>query len=78
MKVFVDTSAIVGYMVPELEVVWIDETLHDTIVQAWVNSNSSKISLVDYASFAVMRQEEIRQAFAFDKHFRQQGFNVLN
>ncbi|NOX63663.1 MAG: type II toxin-antitoxin system VapC family toxin [Chloroflexi bacterium] len=34
-------------------------------------------SFVDAVSFAVMRQRETRQAFAFDKHFLIAGFELL-
>jgi len=35
------------------------------------------LSLVDAASFTVMRDEAIEAAFAFDRHFREQGFALL-
>ena len=38
---------------------------------------SSKLSLVDCSSFHVMSSRMMRTAFAFDPHFREQGFDVL-
>jgi predicted nucleic acid-binding protein len=35
------------------------------------------LSLVDCASFEVMRLHGIRKAFAFDKHFREQGYELI-
>ena len=64
-------------MLPEFELLWIDESIHQSAVEAWDDSASSKVSLVDYSSFVIMRHQRISHAFVFDKHFRQQGFNVL-
>ncbi|OQA46606.1 MAG: Ribonuclease VapC20 [Chloroflexi bacterium ADurb.Bin325] len=37
-----------------------------------------ELSLADAASFAVMRQREITDAFTFDRHFQMAGFTPLN
>ena len=36
-----------------------------------------KFSLIDAVSFEVMRREKIGTAFAFDRHFRTAGFELL-
>jgi predicted nucleic acid-binding protein len=36
-----------------------------------------QLSLVDCASFAVLRAEGQREAFAFDRHFQEEGFRLL-
>jgi|GEM_PF-2518604 len=35
------------------------------------------LRLVDCSSFQVMRQLGIQRAFAIDRHFREQGFDLL-
>jgi predicted nucleic acid-binding protein len=35
-----------------------------------------QLSLVDCASFEVMRRGELQRAFAFDKHFRERRFTL--
>lgn len=35
------------------------------------------MSLVDAASFVVMRARSIERAFAFDSHFADEGFSVV-
>ena len=42
-----------------------------------LSANRRGFSLVDAASFTVMRDEAIDTAFAFDRHFREQGFKLL-
>lgn len=42
-----------------------------------LSANRRSFSLVDAASFTVMRDEAIETAFAFDRHFREQGFKLL-
>lgn len=61
---------------PEIETIWVDETLHSAGVAALLSSPSA-ISLVDHVSFAVMRERGIRTAFAFDVDFAKAGFTVV-
>jgi predicted nucleic acid-binding protein len=63
-------------ILPLLEVVWIDEAMHRAGESAFL-SGRSKLSLVDYISFEVMRRRAIRSAFAFDRDFRRQGFRTI-
>jgi predicted nucleic acid-binding protein len=42
-----------------------------------VTTRSRRLSLVDAASFTVMRDEAITAAFAYDRHFREHGFTVV-
>lgn len=62
-------------IVPALTILWIDKAVHQAGVLAMLAAGSRTLSLVDCASFHVMRQNGITAAFAFDKHFEEQGFN---
>ena len=64
-------------IVSGLEVVWIDETCHRDAWKFWKLHQRRGLSLVDCASFMVMRQQHIRRAFAFDQHFSEAGFSLL-
>ncbi len=64
-------------VVPLLGVEWIDADTHGAVVGAWLAASRRTLSLVDCASFEVMRRRGIRKAFSFDDHFRQQGFTCL-
>jgi predicted nucleic acid-binding protein len=61
-----------------VETIWVDEVLHSLAFEIWFSLGRRKLSLVDCASFVVMRHHEMEQAFTFDKHFTEHGFEVLN
>ena len=54
----------------------VDRSLHDEAV-AWLRGNPRRgPSLVDSVSFLVMRRERVKEAFAFDEDFVQEGFRL--
>ena len=59
---------------PPVSVEWISRAQHEAAVLAVLTAGRRKLSLVDCVSFAVMREAGIRNAFAFDSHFVEQGF----
>lgn len=48
--------------------------LHQQALAALLSAGRREVSLVDWVSFLWMREQNIRQAFAFDQHFLEQGF----
>jgi uncharacterized protein len=66
-----------GDILPALDVHWISEADHRQAANVLLATDRRKLSLVDCSSFHVMRSRMIRTAFAFDPHFREQGFDVL-
>jgi len=66
-----------SHISPVLEVHWIDELIHKQAMSALLAANRRDLSLVDCTSFEIMRQFGIGQAFTFDPHFREQGFNLI-
>ena len=64
-------------MVPLLGVQWVDEPLHQAGIAAVLAAGRRQLSLVDCVSFEVMRRLRLAQAFAFDRHFEDQGFTCL-
>ena len=64
-------------MRPLLEIVWIDEKLHELSFRRMELRAKRGLSLAECSSFVVMEQQGIEWAFAFDKHFRQEGFRLL-
>ena len=64
-------------ILPLIVVHWVDERLHHAAVSAMLSSLNRRISLVDWTSFVLMRDEGIDSAFAFDADFVEQGFRTL-
>lgn len=63
-----------GDLAPLLEVVWVDESLHEEALDLLLGRKERGLSLVDAASFVVMRRLRLERAFAFDRHFEDEGF----
>ncbi|MDI6906370.1 MAG: PIN domain-containing protein [Thermoanaerobacterales bacterium] len=64
-------------ILPLVRVIWVDEEAHRLGATALLTANRRRLSLVDCVSFALMRRAGINEAFAFDVHFREQGFRYL-
>jgi len=62
---------------PLIDVVWIDETLHNAGLDMLLDRRRRLLSLVDAVSFIVMRQRSVAEAFAVDPHFEQEGFLLV-
>lgn len=60
-----------------VEVRWVDESVHRAAVAAVLTAGKRDLSLVDCAAFVVMRERGVRDAFAFDADFEDQGFTCL-
>jgi predicted nucleic acid-binding protein len=63
-------------VVPLLSVRFVDRELHRQATTALLAAARRKVSLVDWTSFAVMREEHLTDVFAFDGHFAEQGFTL--
>ncbi len=59
---------------PLLQVDWVDAVTHRAGIHAMLTANRRGLSLVDCVSFEAMRRLGIATAFAFDRHFAEQGF----
>ncbi len=64
-------------IVPLLEIEWVDHSLHSNAASALLTANRRNLSLVDCASFESMRRLGLTNAFAFDRHFAEQGFSLI-
>ena len=60
-----------------VEIDWIDKEYHIQALDAVISTNRRNLSLVDTSAFATMRRLGINQVFTFDRHFAEQGFEVL-
>jgi predicted nucleic acid-binding protein len=62
---------------PALTIDWISEEAHARGLEATLFAARRGLSVVDCVSFRSMRQHHAGAAFAFDAHFREQGFTVI-
>ena len=69
--------AIEEILTPVLRVQWITQAHHATAVEMLLTAQRKKLSVVDCASFLIMREQGISEAFTFDKHFSEQGFSMV-
>ncbi len=56
---------------------WMDTEKHASAIEAVLLANRRNLSLVDCSSFQTMKRLGIDTVFTFDKHFREQGFNII-
>lgn len=64
-------------ILPLIIIDWIDETEHKAGINALLVASKKKLSMVDCVSFETMRRLDIRFAFTFDMHFKEQGFQCI-
>jgi predicted nucleic acid-binding protein len=59
---------------PDIETVWINESLHRAAVDLLIKRPDKTYSLCDAISFILMHQRGIIEALSTDRHFEQEGF----
>jgi len=62
---------------PLLTIEWVNEPIHHVGVVGMLASGRRRVSLVDCISFDIMRRLGIKTVFAFDRHFKEQGFECI-
>jgi predicted nucleic acid-binding protein len=70
------TRALFESLLPTMHVLFVDEQLHGQAESAYLAAPAGP-SLVDCMSFQVMRTRGVREAFAFDGHFAEQGLETV-
>jgi len=63
-------------ILPLLRIDWIDQESHNVGFKVLLYHGKSRLSLVDCTSFEQMRRLGIRTAFTYDRHFKEQGFEI--
>lgn len=62
---------------PLLNLVWVDEKIHESALNVVKTINHRNLSFVDCTSFEIMRRMGIENVFSFDSHFTDQGFSIV-
>jgi predicted nucleic acid-binding protein len=65
-------------ILPIIEIIWADETIHRQGMSAILVANRRDLSLVDCTGFEIMRQNGLDTVFTFDPHFGEQGFKAIS
>ena len=60
-----------------VRVIWIDPELFHQSIKTFTNAGDRRWSFTDCTSFELMNRLKIEQAFSFDHHFDQAGFQSL-
>lgn len=60
-----------------IRVFWVDESVFEKALVLFRKTNDSLWSFTDCTSFALMKDLTIAEAFTFDSHFTQAGFQRL-
>jgi len=72
------TQQLLYGLLPVIDVKPIESALFEGALDTYKKSTSPTTSLVDRASFALMRSLGIRRAFAFDRDFEREGFELVS
>lgn len=69
--------AFVDDVLPALTIEWVGEALHRAATAACLAAGQRDVSLADWTSFTHMRRRGISTAFTYDRHFAEQGFELV-
>jgi len=64
-------------IIPIINIHWVEERIHNIAISSLLIACRKNISFVDYTSFEMVRNLGLKKVFTFDKHFEEQGFEVL-
>ena len=64
-------------ILPSIKIVWLGLEEHKHIVARLISDNRRNLSFVDWSSFETLERLGIKSVFTFDRHFREQGFDVI-
>ena len=61
-------------IIPILRIIWVTKEIHTSAVSAHLVADRHTLSFVDCVSFEILQRTGVHRAFAFDRHFRDYGF----
>jgi len=65
-------------ILPLMDIVWVNDKWYEKATRRLLTQNKKEISLVDCLSFEIMDALQIDCAFAFDRHFEENGFTIAD
>ena len=64
-------------LLPVINIIWVDEKIHNNCLSNLIAAQKRKISLTDYSSFHILDNFNIDKVFTFDRHFKEKGYKIL-
>ena len=64
-------------ILPLINIEFVTPAIHQSGVAALLSASRRSLSFTDCVSFEIMRTTGIKTVFAFDPHFKQQGFPTI-
>lgn len=64
-------------ILPVINIIWVDETIHNRAMSILLSANRRNLSLVDCSSLEIIRGLGLDTVFTFDTHFQEQGIRVI-
>jgi uncharacterized protein len=64
-------------LLPLISVEFVSSGLHRSGISSFLSASRRSLSFVDCISFEIIRTLGIKTVFAFDQHFKEQGFIVM-
>jgi predicted nucleic acid-binding protein len=65
-------------ILPLITLEFVSPEMHRSGIAALLAASRRSLSLVDCVSFELMRSSGIKSVFAFDNHFKEQGFVIMS
>ena len=65
-------------ILPLITIEFVSPEMHRSGIAALLSASRRSLSLVDCVSFELMRSSGIKSVFAFDNHFKEQGFVIMS
>ena len=65
-------------VLPLIHIEFVSPEMHRSGIAALLSASRRSLSLVDCVSFEIIRSSGIKTVFAFDQHFKEQGFIILS
>jgi predicted nucleic acid-binding protein len=63
---------------PLMRTAWVEPDVHRAATSAFLAASRRRTSFVDWVSFEIMRREGIRRAFAYDRDYVTEGFELVS
>lgn len=77
MKLGIKLANQCGEMLQKLNIIFIDEKLHQKALESFKKRTSKNLSFFDCTSFAIIKKFNIDQVFSFDRDFKKLGLDVF-